>query len=975
VESLEKERARLESAKGDLAQKTAEERARESTNAELRRLENLGAIRPLEKVDAAGKRLGERLQKSRDRKLEKSLNALHRKRASGDAALGALEGGLGQVEYIEIALEDVLRERGKLDAEMHSGRISKIAKSIDAYLEKVRNSAESFRNRVDGISREMMRRPPGEFTALDGLDRAAELERRAAGKVAPGEGSAAGAVEEMAAEELDNFLQEMAEKLADSGADWVPPTGKVRGVPREKKIGYRLKKKLVSADNAGERLEAKIADYGEFRERLEARLRKAGKLEEARDLREFENVQKKYRRVFDIIGRDVAKLRARNEALWRTVSGEVERLYGDDAGDILARVLDDEMLRRMRAEERLYGRYLGRERTAEKRLSGKLARAEEKLSQSRSELERVRRGDLTDAEWGKVSQDPSYMTRAWDIRAICTRTVEFVERIADWLVRREGLEKGDADAVAYAIKDQILGNSYARNTGPLKYMAKIRGIENRRTLDIPSAEIMDFLVRDPAALFQRMVNTVVPDFHIKMRLGTLGTAEMERAIGGWYNGEIAAGRMESALAQKHLRTDTDALRTLVGKLRHTNALSGDALWMNRNVTALLSFNRSVASAVMLGALPSTALMDCATILVSMGFGQLFLKFIPNLIRYFIDKEWRIGIEADLRSLGLFVDCCTAETTGRLADAYGDPTLGSRIERVGKKLSNFSHKFSGAEAVLGAVHHVAAHCITLDIWRLAEKLSGGGALALDELQNLNIARLDESRLKKIGAQIREFGLKDSGLKRLNLEDWTDATARRDAIYAVNQLLDIWVLNPGFEAPTFGPMGKLFFQFKMFLFAAVDRCLIPTAQKLSQGNYQAVARLLGMVALGGFRDLLNRAVDGREMPTPEEFIIRGIAASDVLPFVGDLVKSFHDSFDANGLLNTAANDLGSFFIPPAVSFDQGLLQGANGILKLLRGEERPTRREAGALKRSILFNNHYLFRRFLHRWKEALSEPRN
>jgi hypothetical protein len=499
-------------------------------------------------------------------------------------------------------------------------------------------------------------------------------------------------------------------------------------------------------------------------------------------------------------------------------------------------------------------------------------------------------------------------------------------------------------------------------------------LERKRVLDIPSSEVGDFLVRDPHVQFRRMANTIYPDYHLKTRLGTLNTTEMEKAITGWYDLEIQSGRMASADARKHLNRDVKALRTLMARLRNMSALSGDALWMSRDVQNLSSTVRSVASAVMLGALPSTALYDLATINMTMGFKRTLGTVVPNFIKYFANKKFSEGTRDDLRSLGLFVDCTFAESTGRLGGAYVDPTIASRVSRTAQKLSNINYKWSGADAVLGAVHHVAAHSLCLHIGALAERVKLGEALGQDELHFINIARLNPERLGAIWDQIKKFGTNDGGLKLWNLEDWDDLPAKRDAIYAVNQMLDLCVLNPGFETPKFGPMGEVFFQFKKFMFAAYDRCLLPTAQKLAAGNYATMARLIAMVGLGGFRDLLNRAIDGRPMPTAEQFIIQGIAVSDVLPFIGDMFKEMHDAFYSDGVLDTISNDLNAFFVPPSVHVLSQGTTAANGLTKLLSGDERPSRAEARALKQSILFNNHYFLRRLFYQWQNALSEPR-
>jgi hypothetical protein len=250
---------------------------------------------------------------------------------------------------------------------------------------------------------------------------------------------------------------------------------------------------------------------------------------------------------------------------------------------------------------------------------------------------------------------------------------------------------------------------------------------------------------------------------------------------------------------------------------------------------------------------------------------------------------------------------------------------------------------------------------------------GKVLTRTEEHTLNFARLSREDLSVIGKQIEEFGEKD-GAKTLNLDLWTDQRARENCIYTIHQWNDMDVMKPGFETPKFGPLGEMLLQFNKFMIPAYDRCLLPTVQRLAAGDYAIISRILAMICMGGLRDLLNRAADGREVPTAEQFILQGIAEEDIFPFVGSLFKDMSDAFSSDDVLDHVGDNLVSFFTPPSVRLVANAIRGGNGLTKLLIGDERPTRREARALKQSIWLNNHYLFRGILYRWKEALYEPR-
>jgi hypothetical protein len=130
----------------------------------------------------------------------------------------------------------------------------------------------------------------------------------------------------------------------------------------------------------------------------------------------------------------------------------------------------------------------------------------------------------------------------------------------------------------------------------------------------------------------------------------------------------------------------------------------------------------------------------------------------------------------------------------------------------------------------------------------------------------------------------------------------------------------------------------------------------------------------VALGGFRDLLNRIVDGRDLPTPRQFVVQGLATSDMFPFVGDLFKELSESFGTRDVLENVEGNLANFFLPPTWSTARNFIRGSNGVTRLLR-EGKMTRRQASALKQSILMNNNYLISRPLRKLLWSLAEDEN
>jgi hypothetical protein len=93
--------------------------------------------------------------------------------------------------------------------------------------------------------------------------------------------------------------------------------------------------------------------------------------------------------------------------------------------------------------------------------------------------------------------------------------------------------------------------------------------------------------------------------------------------------------------------------------------------------------------------------------------------------------------------------------------------------------------------------------------------------------------------------------------------------------------------------------------------------------------------------------------------------------MFPFAGDLFKELSDSFGARDILESAEDGITRFFLPPTWSTAKSFLRGANGVTQLLR-DGKMTRRQAQAVKQSIVMNNNYLVRRPLRKLLQLLTE---
>jgi hypothetical protein len=608
---------------------------------------------------------------------------------------------------------------------------------------------------------------------------------------------------------------------------------------------------------------------------------------------------------------------------------------------------------------------------------GEVRGARERLEEARRSLERVRKGELTDEEWGFDKTDKSYLPRVWNIREIKERLLEFVKRLQGVLLRENPMmQPEEAKKAAYDIAYTITGGSHLRTETKLKYQVKVRGMERNRILNVQSSEFEDFLVNDPEALLRRLTETIVPDHHIKMRLGSTDLGEYTPKIRAEYNAMVEAGKMTSAEAAEDMRRGMAAISETLGKVRGTSFRSGDAMWLGRKSRDMLGFMRGVTSSLVLGRLFLTSLYDLGTCILTLNFREALGGVLPR----FIKNIFRGGISAaereELALLGIALDAQFSECHGRMGSQYMDPTWTGRLERAGGKLREFTYRWSGAKHFLETIHLTAAEGCVIRLRTLAKKVRAGEVLSKNESLFLNKCRLSVANLGEIAEQMAKFSTDDGKVFDLNLPSWESANAKENMHYAVNMAPDYCSMYPGTEVPAAfesSPLLTTIFQFKKFLYASYAKTMIPSTQALAMGDLEVIPQLLCTVAMGGLRTCIIRAAEGKPMPTAEKFLVDGVAASDALPVIGDLFRDLVDGFDHGDWIGGLWDGVTSFFRPLFIQFPANVLRGANGVSHALFHPEGMTKGELQAITKCIPANNFIYVSGLMKAWVESLDRP--
>jgi microcystin-dependent protein len=350
------------------------------------------------------------------------------------------------------------------------------------------------------------------------------------------------------------------------------------------------------------------------------------------------------------------------------------------------------------------------------------------------------------------------------------------------------------------------------------------------------------------------------------------------------------------------------------------------------------------------------------------FNSLRDDFVP-FFKYVSNPKFRQTLRnhPDLASMANWVDVMTRKHFVSTLSAYDIP-VGSitRATEWSQRMADWQYRYTGADWLAKAVHIITDHGSQLTLSNIARKAAIGarktGKIKLSRTDRniLSLARLSVDDAIKIGEQLEKYGSEEAGARFANFEKWDDGELAFRVQAGANNVTMNSILLPGTEVPEFvkTPFGELMFQFKKFIFAGVDRCLLPAVSRLSNGEAAILGRVLTMVAMGGFKEQLGRLVDGKEPLDWDQFWEVGIGKSDVLPFIGDLYKNVVDGFHSRGVYGAeqgVRQFVQDFFLPPALGVVSQWPSATVGwSWAILGNRDKISKSEANAMKGSLIVN---------------------
>jgi hypothetical protein len=613
---------------------------------------------------------------------------------------------------------------------------------------------------------------------------------------------------------------------------------------------------------------------------------------------------------------------------------------------------------------------------AANRMKRDMEGVEKQLADEKSLLDDQASGKFSrDRQEFLQKEDAHYIRRIYDIAKVMKFPKAFIGDITKNLMAYTDITAKEADAIAHNLYNELM-NGYGRG-GKVARAVTERGVEKSRAFNFPTEVVRDWLVDDIQEIADSIADTLVPDHALMKHLGTYEASPFLERVAKDVDDLVASGKLKVGDRKPFLDDAMDTIQSLIDNVRYLGKMPPGSIKSSTVAWQASSIARSLTTAVAMGGAPLLSIFDAASTILNKGFfSALRDDFIPFL-KFVFSRSFRDAVRnhPDMVSLSGWLGVMTRKSTvSRMMD-YGIPVgTMSRATEGARAIAEFQFKWTGAKALFNAMHMVADYGSLLTLSRISEKAAKGLVLSPTERNILALARISEKDAVKIGEMVAKHGTEVNGVRHLNFHAWEDGKLAFAMEYGSNNVTMNSILLPGSEVPKAlrTPLGEVLFQYKKFYFAAIDRCFLPAINRLAEGEWNILSNAFIMVTMGGLKEVLSRLAAGREPPSFHDFWMYGVGNSDVLPFVGGVVRDVGLGFHSKGVVGDTSltRIIDDFFVPPAAGLLKRVPFAIHGTYNLLSGQPL-TQQQIHALKRSLPFNNTIYFNILINQ----LNAPRN
>ncbi len=455
------------------------------------------------------------------------------------------------------------------------------------------------------------------------------------------------------------------------------------------------------------------------------------------------------------------------------------------------------------------------------------------------------------------------------------RPRKFIERFRDTnagkmaIDSESGLLQGNGDFAAHAkemAKDtvtKILGSE--RRLAYSDIIREKRGPELARVLNIPSAEIKDFLEMDMERLMAIYTRTVGADTAIAKVFGSADAAAEFAKLDDEMNSMLAKietlkdkkGNPLDQKAKEDITKQThdfyDAARknlyVLMERAKGMRGIPKDAgSWSARGAKMVMDINFMR----LMGNVLISSVADPGRAVMKFGLTRTFrdglLPMITNL------KTLRMS-QHEARLAGVALDPVIHSRAAALADIFDDAHRGTKIEKAVHWASTKMGLAAGFDHWTSAIKQFTAGIANAKLLDNISAVMEGkvkGKQLVKAQEYLSKLNIDAEFAERIWKEVTsgEGGGKVNGIWLPNTENWTDREAVLAYRAALGSEVDATIITPGFERPNWVDSSlpaKMMAQFKSFGFTSTQKTLMAGLQEHDLAFMNGVISSLALGAL--------------------------------------------------------------------------------------------------------------------------------
>lgn len=548
--------------------------------------------------------------------------------------------------------------------------------------------------------------------------------------------------------------------------------------------------------------------------------------------------------------------------------------------------------------------------------------------------------------------------------------------------------RAHAKEVANKITDKILGTN-ARLAGHDLIMEP-RGAEYARTLDIPSAEIEEFLNNDIEHLVAQYVRTLAPDIEIRKKLGEYApdfgrnmefvrrNEEISAAQEALINKMKAEGKSADEIDRaskkftKQVNDNKRDLEAIIERLRHNWGLPKNPLAFG---TRLGRIFMNVNVLRYMGMVVNSSLPDIGRPIMKYGMLRAFKDGWVPYIKGLMQLKFT---QRELALMGASIDMVMHTRAMAMADVGDIMVRGSKFEKAVEYATNKMGLVAAFDIWTTAMKQIAGTAANAQVLDDLKMLMEGKA-SKKSIERLAAGGINEDVAKVIWKELQKPGGSDivNGVLWPNTEAWDNANGAVDAYRAIIlREVNNMIVTPGVERPLMmdsGTPARMLFQFKSFAMSANSKTFLAGLQQRDMALVQGVTVSLALGALsyyiwanitGGkaLEDLNNDLESGNYGRIVDEAINR----SGVLGALGmgqDILSAIpmtapHVTLGDERLSRQADNDFIDALGGPSLDLIARFARATPGLTE--EGEAEFTRKNAHQLRLMAPLQNHFLLR---------------